>query len=356
MENPKISIIIPCYGVEKYLDRCMESVICQSLKDIEIILVDDCSPDHVPQICDKWAEKDHRIKVIHKEKNEGLGFARNTGLDIATGEYVAFIDSDDYVDKTMYKTLYEATEQGKMDAVYCGLRQECIDGKFLLINDFNSVKKFNKEILSKVAFSFINKTEICNKERFFMSVWHCLYKRELINKYHIKFYSEREVLSEDLPFQVEFCLKAERIKFIPDYLYTYCFNQNSLSRNFQINKFYAAFKLRDLLLNITKDYQKEHSLIDSEFYTRIRNLLTSLVFSKNYSIKEKYHYINLLCNNMIWNTLDISVDAKKSWKYKKPYQLLKANAPVSLIAFVVFDKLINRRTFFKHKYKSAIKK
>lgn len=347
MKNPIISIIIPCYNVEKYLDRCMESIINQSLKNIEIIMIDDCSPDRVPQMCDEWAKKDARIRVIHKAKNEGLGLARNTGLEIATGEYVAFVDSDDYVDKMMYKTLYEATEQGEMDAVYCGLRQEHIDGKLLLINDFNSVKIFNKEMLSKVAFSFINKTEICNKERFFMSVWHSLYKRELINKYHLKFYSEREILSEDLPFQVEFCLKAEIIKFIPDYLYTYCFNQNSLSHNFQVNKFYAAFKLRDLLLNITKDYQKEHSLIDSEFYTRIRNFLTSLMFSKNYSIKEKYQTVHLLCNNKVWNALNISVDAKKSWKYKMPYFLLKANAPTSLMAFVVFDKLINRKTFFK---------
>ena len=94
--KPKVSIIVPVYNVEKYLDRCMESLLNQTLKDIEIILVDDGSPDNCPQICDEYAKKDSRVKVVHKV-NAGLGYARNSGLDVASGEYVAFVDSDDYV-------------------------------------------------------------------------------------------------------------------------------------------------------------------------------------------------------------------------------------------------------------------
>ena len=105
--TPKVSIIVPCYGVEKYLDRCLNSLVSQTLQDIEIILVDDKSPDNVPIMCDEWARKDNRIKVIHKEVNEGLGYARNTGLKYVEGEYVAFVDSDDYVDTDMYRKLYE---------------------------------------------------------------------------------------------------------------------------------------------------------------------------------------------------------------------------------------------------------
>ena len=86
---PKVSIIIPCYGVEKYLDRCMDSILKQTLNDIEIILVDDGSPDRVPEMCDNYASRDPRIRVIHKP-NAGLGYARNSGLEIATGEFVAF--------------------------------------------------------------------------------------------------------------------------------------------------------------------------------------------------------------------------------------------------------------------------
>lgn len=92
MENPKVSIIVPIYNVEKYLDRCMESLLNQTLEDIEIIMVDDGSPDNCPKMCDEYAKKDARIKVVHK-KNGGLADARNAGLDVATGKYVAFVDS-----------------------------------------------------------------------------------------------------------------------------------------------------------------------------------------------------------------------------------------------------------------------
>ena len=116
---PKVSIIVPIYNVERYLDRCMDSLLHQTLEDIELILVDDGSPDQCPQMCEKYAELDSRVKVVHK-KNAGLGLARNSGLGIATGEYVAFIDSDDFVDLDMYGTLYAETEKYPYDAVYCG--------------------------------------------------------------------------------------------------------------------------------------------------------------------------------------------------------------------------------------------
>ena len=110
MKQPKISIIVPIYNVEKYLDECMLSLLNQTLEDIEIILVDDESPDNCPKMCDEYANKDKRVKVVHK-KNGGLGLARNSGLDVATGEYVAFIDSDDFIDLDMMVHLYNvATE------------------------------------------------------------------------------------------------------------------------------------------------------------------------------------------------------------------------------------------------------
>ena len=100
----KFSIIVPIYKVEEYLDRCVESLIRQTEKDIEIILVDDGSPDSCPAMCDEWAKKDERIRVVHKE-NGGLSDARNAGLNIATGEYVLFVDSDDYVAENACESL-----------------------------------------------------------------------------------------------------------------------------------------------------------------------------------------------------------------------------------------------------------
>ena len=110
MSNPLISVIIPVYRVEKYLDECVQSVVSQTYTNLEIILVDDGSPDNCPQMCDEWAKKDKRIKVIHK-KNGGASAARNAGLDIANGEYIGFVDSDDFIGKCMYETLLHSMQK-----------------------------------------------------------------------------------------------------------------------------------------------------------------------------------------------------------------------------------------------------
>ena len=97
----KISVIVPVYNVEKYLDRCVESIVNQTYKNLEIILVDDGSSDNCPQLCDEWTQRDERIKAVHKQ-NGGLADARNAGLEIAAGDYVGFIDADDYIDCLLY--------------------------------------------------------------------------------------------------------------------------------------------------------------------------------------------------------------------------------------------------------------
>ena len=115
----KVSIIIPVYNVEAYLDRCLKSIVNQTYENLEIIIVDDGSPDKCPFICDSWQLKDDRIIVIHKE-NGGLSSARNTGLDIATGDYICFVDSDDYISLDMIETMLDAALTYSVDVVTCG--------------------------------------------------------------------------------------------------------------------------------------------------------------------------------------------------------------------------------------------
>lgn len=112
--NKKVSVIIPVYGVEKYLDRCVNSIIHQTYDNLEIVLIDDGSPDNCPKMCDEWAKRDDRIKVIHKQ-NGGLSDARNAGLEICTGEYILFVDSDDYIDLTMVEKLLTQLENDNSD-------------------------------------------------------------------------------------------------------------------------------------------------------------------------------------------------------------------------------------------------
>lgn len=116
---PKLSVIVPVYKVEKFLSKCIESILNQTYKDLELILIDDGSPDKCPKICDEYAKKDDRIVVIHKE-NKGVSVARNTGLDIAKGNYIGFVDSDDFIDNKMYETMISELEMNKCDLAICG--------------------------------------------------------------------------------------------------------------------------------------------------------------------------------------------------------------------------------------------
>ena len=154
METSLVSIIIPVYNVEKYLDRCMQSVFLQSYKNLEIILIDDGSPDSCPRLCDEYGNIDKRVRVLHK-KNEGLGLARNSGLALATGKYVLFIDSDDYLSENMVEKLVCQAEFMNADIVYCGYFYETINHKWLEVRDFENEQTFKDHDIDAVALAFI---------------------------------------------------------------------------------------------------------------------------------------------------------------------------------------------------------
>lgn len=313
MKNPIISIIIPCYNVEKYLDRCMETIVGQTLKEIEIILVDDRSPDKVPQMCDEWAKKDARIKVIHKEKNEGLGFARNTGLDIATGEYVAFVDSDDFVDVKMFAYLYKKAHEMQSDIVYCGVKREVVRGKFVDVRDFNEQTTFERNEMQELSLRYVDPA---TGSKLFMSVWHSMYKRKTIG--NLRFHSERVVCSEDLPFQVAVLLKSNRVTYTPETLYYYCLNGSSLSNTFNFEKCFRYFTMAKV---ITEYYpRKLEYRIWRFFFTSCQNFIRGLVRS-NLSWNEKRDWLMRLCGN---DEIISCLKTYQQWFSKKPHSHLYA--------------------------------
>ena len=130
-----ISVIIPIYNVEKYLNKCIDSIINQTYKNLEIILVDDGSPDNCPQICDEYAKKDNRIKVIHK-KNGGVSSARNVGLINSTGNYIGFIDPDDYIEPIMYEKLLKVLKESNTLVSMCGF-YKIKDNKIIKIDNYD---------------------------------------------------------------------------------------------------------------------------------------------------------------------------------------------------------------------------
>ncbi len=215
---PKVSVIIPVYNVEKYLRECLDSVINQTLADIEIIVVDDGSPDNCPQICDEYALKDNRIKVIHKE-NGGYGSAMNVGLDNATGDYIGILEPDDFVKNTMFEDLYSLADKNNLDMVK---------------SDFYYYTTSNKSARQAGLIKKKNENKVLSaKDDIFMlklppSIWSAIYKRSFLNKNNIRFLETAGASFQDTSFAFKTLATAKRLMFTSKpYVYYRQDNENS---------------------------------------------------------------------------------------------------------------------------------
>ncbi len=241
--EPKISVIIPVYNTEKYLNRCIESLTGQSISDIEIILVDDGSTDSSPLICDRAASEDRRIKVIHK-KNEGQGIARNEGLNIARGEYIGFVDSDDYVEKDMFEKLYNAAKKNDADLVLSGMY--FVGGNMFDEGNARSLQlSFENETIfegdegrKKLLLGIVGALPTDSRDSLYgMSTCTNLYRFSTIKNNNIRFLSERKILSEDGLFNMDFITHLNRAIGISGAWYNYCRNGESVSKSYNATRF-----------------------------------------------------------------------------------------------------------------------
>lgn len=216
-----ISIIVPVYKVESYLNKCIESIVNQTYQNLEIILVDDGSPDHCPAMCDDWAKKDSRIKVVHKS-NGGLSDARNAGMAIATGDYIAFVDSDDWIEITFVEYLYQAIRKIDADISACEVR-EVLDGEEVnaIVDELPRVQ----DCTSKEAIG-----GLMNGCNFRAVAWNKLYRAEILQDEHF----EVGRLHEDEFFSYRIFDKASRLAFIDIPLYNYRQRSGSIMTTFSI--------------------------------------------------------------------------------------------------------------------------
>ena len=242
-EDYLISIVLPIYNVEDYLDRCMESVVNQTYRNLEIIMVDDGATDSCPGKCDEWARRDNRIKVIHKQ-NAGLGMARNTGLDHASGEYVLFVDSDDYIDLDLCEKALSKISETKADICFFGSKRD-VNG---LISGSNiSIMKdcySGNELIDDFLINTIAQAETeSGAPRIEMAAWGILYSAELIRKANLRFYSERDYLNEDLFFRINLVRQISKAVVLHEDLYYYCFNGKSLTMRYRQDRFEASKRM-----------------------------------------------------------------------------------------------------------------
>lgn len=217
----KISVIVPVYKVEKFLDQCVSSIVNQSYKNLEIILVDDGSPDNCPAMCDGWAERDNRIKVIHKE-NGGLSSARNAGIDVATGDYITFVDSDDYLPKSAILSLLTAFSYpiSKIGSVAGQIYQD-INGRVTVYNSSWNVDK--TKILRASEFR-----DNALLDKSINTAWGKLYKKDIFKYVHFR----EGKLNEDTLFTYDVSNIYEKEQWceiiIPKYTYFYRLREDSI--------------------------------------------------------------------------------------------------------------------------------
>lgn len=210
----EISVIVPVYNVEKYLRKCLDSILNQTFKDLEIIAINDCSPDNSFSILKEYETKG--IKVINLEKNVGLSAVRNIGINKACGKYISFVDSDDWLDKNFYEKLYSAAEKHEADIAVCGIKH-ChtfgLPSKYL---------KFDKEVYST---NIEEKFEICNipKKSY---VWNKIYRLDKLREYNIQFVEG--MAYEDIMFTPEALYYTNKLVTVPDTYYNYLVRKNSI--------------------------------------------------------------------------------------------------------------------------------
>ncbi len=270
-----ISIIVPVYNVKAYLDRCIISLINQTYKNLEIILVDDGSKDGSGAICDKYASEDSRIKVIHKQ-NGGVSSARNLGLDIATGEYIGFIDSDDYVETGMYEALYNVAVSENADMTMTGFTQVRVGGNSQ-INEVDFSIDWSKENIIKNYFKQGIVKEImyspCNK----------LYKKSLINDLR---FSEKYRMGEDILFIFQCVERANKFSCVKGVFYNYVMRENSaMTSSFSKKRLDYIYAIKEIQKACIEKYSFAVSEANIWVYCHVLNTLRQIIVAKK---RKKY--------------------------------------------------------------------
>lgn len=297
-----VSIIVPVYKVEKYINRCIESLVHQTLTDIEIILVDDGSPDSCPEICDAWEKKDKRIRVIHK-KNGGLSSARNAGLETARGKYVGFVDSDDDIELNMYEKMVAVAEREDVDFVMADYVRILENGeKYLKTLDIDG-GLYDKEKIHKNIFPNLIMRE-CIDYGPLLSVWHCIYNRHFLQKNNLKF-DEEIRWSEDNIFSAILGYKSSSFYYMKgEGLYHYHQNSGTITTSYRK----GAWEIYRTM--------NEHL---HEFFDNITDY--------DFSNQLKWHLLYYACNTVRMeckNTKDFREAKRNSMKILKDPCLIKA--------------------------------
>lgn len=343
----KVSVIVPIYNAEKYLEQCLDSIVKQTLKDIEIILIDDGSTDGSAEICKNYLS-DSRVSYYHKE-NEGLAAARDDGMMRANGEYIGFVDSDDWIKPDMYEKMYNAAKSNCSDVVFCNCIQNEDGHRFsreLPVGAYDR-DKIKSEVLPKTL-AFISKDG--GKRAIRWSNCMRIYKKDTLNKNNIKF-DRRLRRSQDLQLTYESMLVAQNFYYIDEPFYHNRVVSDSLSRGYTKNMWPLYTYLIEILYKDTENFT-EMDLMD-QMHLRAFFFATDCIENEMKPLcpndkKTKIRLIEEIMNDPICERFygHIPVD-KLNPLYRKYYELIHKKKAAKILSFT---KKYNRRQVFRKKY------
>lgn len=286
----KVSVVVPIYNVEQYLEKCIESIVNQTYGDLEIILVDDGSTDSSPSICDKWKEKDYRIVVIHKQ-NGGLSSARNAGMEMATGKYIMFEDSDDWLELDIVEKCVERIERDESDLVIFGYKKIDERGNNLGTFNFGNETYNNEEMSSQLHKRIL--------EMSFGYAWNKLYRLSVIKKSGIT--SDGAIVDrEDLYFNICLFNHLNKISYLDYVGYYYLQRDNSLLHNADLARLnginYFCEKIVDIKWENHKAEKKVINMILLHYLSDV--LIKNIIWNKKLKGKEKKNKIKNVITNL----------------------------------------------------------
>lgn len=281
---PKVSIIVPVYNSELYLPRCLDSILNQTFTDFECVLVDDCSPDNCPAICDEYTKKDQRIKVIHNQKNQGSSLSRQIGLAQASGDYIQLIDSDDLIESNMVEEMYLKITNDDLDMVCCDFYEEFSNR----IVKNHSSGKADKISLLKDYLAFKIASNLFNR----------VTKRSLWEK--ITF--PQASYAEDIFIVLQLLYYSDRIDYIDKPLYRYCYNPTSLchDKNYdrRTNEYFNSIAA---ITHFLETKFKDISVFDPELSNRVNKAKLAIILDKQTRNPDKLFELYTHSNKLIFN-------------------------------------------------------
>lgn len=301
-----VSVVVPVYNVEKYLDQCVKSVLNQTYRDYELILIDDGSTDSSGMICDKYTE-DSRVRVVHKT-NAGLGMARNSGIEIARGDYVTFLDSDDYLGKDALGILMNSVERDNADTVLGGYSRVLDSGTVIFsekpeLKYYNSANEVHAGFFPKLMGSLPQK-----KDSFRPSVWNAVYSMCIIREHNIRFPSEREYIAEDIIFDIDYYRFAQKVAVVPSSEYFYRVTPGSLTQKYKEDRFSkVVFLYHEIFRKLEENAKNKEECIlraKRQFFVYVKLCIVQESISVSHqSLKKALKNISSICKNEFCSTV-----------------------------------------------------